>query len=346
MSSAEISFSTAELAEKLGGTLDGPGDVTISGIRGIGEASSSEITFVASSEYARQWPASKAGAVLVSEKVLRWLDKSDGRPAIVLTDSEIATIRILELFQRPPHLPSCGIHPTAVVDPSATIGGNVRVGPHVTIDRDVKIGDGVVLFSGVCLHAGVEVGADSVLNANVVIRDRCKIGARVLLHQNVSIGADGFGYRPDPKGGGLLKVLHIGDVVLEDDVEIGANSCVDRGKFGSTVIGRGTKIDNLCQIGHNCIVGRNCVMAAQVGLAGSTIVEDWVQLGGQSGVAGHVRIGKGARIGGGSAVFRDVEPGSKLLGSPAVDFSTYWRIWAAVKRLPDVLKKVPKEWME
>lgn len=340
MSSQQISFSTSELAEKLGGTLRGPGEVRISGINGIGQASASEVTFVASPEYAKKWPSSSAGAALVSEKALSWLDTSDGRPVIVLADSEVATITILDLFSRPPSLPAPGIHPSASIDSTAIIGKNVRIAAHVAIGPDTKVGDGVVLFSGVCLYGEVEVGDHSVLNANVVVRDRCKIGARVLLHQGVSIGADGFGYRADPKGGGLLKVPHIGNVVLEDDVEIGANSCVDRGKFGSTVIGRGTKIDNLCQIGHNCIVGRNCVMAAHVGLAGSTIVEDWVQIGGRTGVADHVRIGKGSRIGGGSGIFRDVPPGSKLIGYPANEFAHTMRIWAAEKQLPDLMKKL------
>ncbi len=187
------------------------------------------------------------------------------------------------------------------------------------------------------LYPGVEVGAGSVLHANVVVRERCRIGRGVIIHQNTSIGADGFGYRPDPKGGGLLKVPHIGNVVIEDQVEIGANSCVDRGKFGSTVIGAGTKIDNLCQIGHNVRIGRSCVVAAQTGLSGSVVVGDGVLIGGRGGASDHVSIGAGARLGGNSVAFKDVPPGATWVGFPADDANAVKRQWASLRKLPGLV---------
>jgi UDP-3-O-[3-hydroxymyristoyl] glucosamine N-acyltransferase len=249
-------------------------------------------------------------------------------------------IELLRAVEPPEPQPEPGVHSSAVVHPSAQIGARVRIGPHVTIDRDVRVGDDVVLHAGVRLYAEVVVGDGCVLHANTVVRHRCRLGQRVLLHQNVSIGADGFGYRP-PKGGkGFVKIPHIGNVVLEDDVEVGANACVDRAKFGTTLVGEGTKIDNLCHIGHNVRIGRHCSISGLTGVAGSTIIEDGVMIGGGASIRDHITIGAKARVGGASGVGADVPPGMTVTGYPADEVQAALRQWASVRKLPDVLRKL------
>ncbi len=197
-----------------------------------------------------------------------------------------------------------------------------------------------MLYGGVRIYAQSSIGDDSILHGNTVVRERCRLGRRVVTHQNVSIGADGFGYERAPDGSGLLHVPQIGDVEIGDDVEIGASTCIDRAKFGSTVIGAGTKIDNLVQIGHNCNIGRSCVIAGQTGLAGSVTVGDGVTIAGAVGVADHVTVGSGATVGAFSGVMRDVPPGQTCLGRPATEVRTALRQAAALRRLPELMREV------
>lgn len=321
----------------------GPDDVLIDGINGISGARSTEITFVSARKYVRELLASRAGAALVSADVAEALRGKDSRPLIVVPHPGVAQGRVLELFSAPEPLPDSGVHPSAFVHSTVELGGNVRIGPQVTIERGAKIGDGVVLFAGVRIYADVVIGARSVLHANVVVRHGCRLGARVLLHQGVAIGADGFGYVFDPGAGSIMKLPHIGDVVIEDDVELGANTCVDRGKFGSTIIRSGTKIDNLVQIGHNCIIGRGCMISAQTGIAGTTTIGDGVIVGGQVGIADHVNIGDGARLAAGTGVMRDVPPGVTFAGAPADDIKIIMRQWASLRQLPAVLTQLKRE---
>jgi len=341
MHMSQLTFTTQQLAQQLGGTLHGPGEVVITGVQSLVDAGPGDVSFIIDARYARAWSESKAGAVIVSDGLE--VDAADGRPRIVVPNAELATARVLELFQQPEWGPEPGVDPTARIHPTATLGQQVRIGAYVSVGPGCRIGNGVVLHDGVRLYANVTIGDGCVLHANTVIRDRCTLGRGVILHQNVSIGADGFGYRPAPNGAGLIKIPHIGTVIIEDGVEIGANSCVDRGKFGPTVIGAGTKIDNLCQIGHNCRIGRCCVIAGCTGLSGSVTVGDGVQMGGACGIADHVTIGSGARIGGFSMVIRDVMPGQTVLGHPAEDGRTALRQWACVRKLPGLLQQLSKE---
>jgi len=343
VSSARPSFSVSALAARLGATVRGSGDVTISGLNTPAEAAPGELTFLGNTAYARLWPQSRAAAAVVTTAVATELDPADPRPWLVVASTDLAMVQALELFQKPEILPEEGIHPMAWVHPAAVLGARVRIGPHVSVDCGARIGDDVVLQPGVRIHADVVVGEKSILHANVVVRHECVIGRRVIIHQNVSIGADGFGYRPAPDGRGLLKMPHIGNVVIEDDVEIGANSCVDRGKFGSTVIGAGTKIDNLCMIAHNVRIGRSCVLAGRTSISGSVTIGQGVQMAGGSGAADHITIGDGARIGAASIALRDVPAGATWLGFPAGEAGATKRQWAALKRLPELLRQLRNE---
>lgn len=339
--SAAYAITLAELSRRLGAELLGPGDACVRSINSLGEAGPMDVTFVASADYARALVNSAAAGAIISRA---FVDTAAGcgRPLLVVPDAEVASAAALAIFEPAPSLPDVGVHPTAWVHATVRMGAGVRIGPHVSIDRGCVLLDGVVLHAGVRLYADVTIGAASVLHSGTVVRERCCIGASVILHQNVSIGADGFGYRPAPGGRGLVKMPHIGNVVLEDDVEIGANSCVDRGKFGATRIGAGTKIDNLCQIGHNCRIGRSCVIAGLTGVSGSVTIGDGCRIGGQVGIADHVTIGAGASIGAMSGVMRDVPAGASQVGLPAEDAKTALRKEAALRKLPDLLKKLSR----
>jgi UDP-3-O-[3-hydroxymyristoyl] glucosamine N-acyltransferase len=232
------------------------------------------------------------------------------------------------------------VHPQAWIDPSATLGAGVTIGPGCYIGPRVVLGDRCLLHAGARVLDDCTLGEDCELYPGVVIRERCRLGRRVVLQPNAVIGADGFNYRPSPDGRRLIRLTHIGAVRIEDDVEIGAATCVDRGKFGDTVIGAGSKIDNLCQIAHNCVIGRMCVIAAHVGVAGSARVGDGVMIGGEAGIREHAVIGAGARIMACSAVMGDVPAGETWGGVPAAEARTAWRMHAALRQLPDLVKQL------
>lgn len=340
------------VAEWVGGTVVGDGDVRISSLESIEYAGPNQLTFVGSSRHARLWtemPMSEAGrgrlaaAALVSDGLLPRDVDSAGRSLLFVADADQAMIDLLERFAPPPHVPPPGIHPSAVVSPSAMLGRDVRIGAHVSIDDGCSLGDDVVLHAGVRLYPQVRIGDGSTLHANCVVRERCTLGRRVVLHPGVMIGADGFGYRPAPGGAGLRKVPQIGTVEIHDDVEIGSGSCVDRAKFGATVVGAGTKIDNLVQIAHNCRIGRSCVIAGCVGLAGSVTIGDGAQIGGGASIADHRTIGRRARIGAMSGVIADVADGATMLGIPAQDSMVALRQSAALRKLPEFMRRFGRD---
>lgn len=326
-------ISISELAQRLGLPCRGDGSVSVAGIATLRDATERDLSFVVDRTYAEDWRRSPAAAAVVGPD----FEPVDDRPLLVAPDVELATAELLAIFA--PQVPGVpvGVDPSASVDGSAELGAGVAIGPQVTIAPGCRIGDGVVIHPGVHLYPGVEIGAGSVLHAGVVIRERCRIGRGVILHANVSIGADGFGYRPAPDGRGLVKMPHIGDVIIEDGVEIGANSCVDRAKTGSTLIGAGSKIDNLCQVAHNCRLGRCVVIAAGADIGGSVEIGDGALLGGGAAVKDHIRIGPGARIGGRSNVTRHVPAGEDWIGWPAGPAKSVLREWAAIRRLPGLI---------
>jgi UDP-3-O-[3-hydroxymyristoyl] glucosamine N-acyltransferase len=340
MSAPQRQHTVAELARLIRGTVRGSGDVVITGFNLVGDAGPSDLTFVGEGRYVKQWKKSRAAAAVITEKLLPQFDAADPRPLIAVPDADWGMIELLRAIEPPEPQPDAGVHPSAVVHPTAQLGARVRVGPHVTIDRGARVGDDVVLHPGVRLYADVVIGDGCVLHANTVIRHRCTLGRRVILHQNVSIGADGFGYRAARGGLGFAKIPHIGNVELEDDVEIGANACVDRAKFGTTLVGEGTKIDNLCHIGHNVRIGKHCSISGLTGVAGSTIIEDGVMIGGGASIRDHITVGAKARIGGGSGVAADVPAGMTVTGYPADEVQATLRQWASVRKLPEVLRKL------
>ena len=334
-------LTTQQIAELTGGELIGPPNVHIVSMQRIDAAQPDQLTFVSHERYAARWPGSRAGAALVARSLE--LEPSNGRAIIRVADVDIAVARVLEALAPPPVRPELGVHASAVIEPTARVDADARIGPQCYVGRSVRIGRGAVLHAGVHVLDESTIGAESVLWSGVVVRERCVIGSRCIVHPNVTIGADGFGYRPAPGGGGLLKVPQIGNVVIGDDVEIGAGTCIDRAKFGSTEIGSGTKIDNLCQIAHNCRVGRDVIIAGRAGLAGSVVVGDGVILGGGVGLRDHITIGPGARILGYAAVMNDVPAGETWGGYPAKEAKMAAREYAALRRLPELLKRSKAE---
>ncbi len=329
MSGTMKSFTLAELAKEVGGVVRGDASVRVAGVRGIDEAGADDITWIAHEKYAARLRACRAGAVVV--------DRHFGdtpMPAILCDDPAFAMTKVLAKFAPPVPQPAVGVHPSAVVAASARLGRDVRIGPCAVVGEGARIGDRTVLYAHTYVGDETELGSDCVLWPGAVVRERCRLGRRVILHPNVTIGADGFGYHF--RDGAHHKIPQIGTVEIGDDVEIGSGSCIDRAKFGTTRIGAGTKIDNLCQIAHNVELGPGCVIVAQCGIAGSTRLGRLVVLGGQVGVRDHIALGDGVRAAACSCISKDFPPGSVVNGIPAVDNQQYLREQGQVRRLPEM----------
>ncbi|MGE3106787.1 MAG: UDP-3-O-(3-hydroxymyristoyl)glucosamine N-acyltransferase [Phycisphaerales bacterium] len=333
---------TGSIAAALHAELIGPSTIAITGIDGIDTAGPGVLTFIRSRKFAMRWASSAAPAAIVT----RGIDVPGHNPAartlLVVDDADVAAIAMLRLFAPPAPRYLPGIHPTALVDPSATLGQGVHIGPGCVVGPDCTIGDGSVLVANVHLGAEAVIGPLTTLHPGVVILDRCEIGTGCILWPSVVIGADGFGYIPAPDKRGLLKIPHIGNVVIEDGVEIGAGSCIDRGKFGTTRIGMGTKIDNLVQIGHNAQIGRCCIICGMTGVAGSVIMEDGVTVAGHVGIADGLRVGRGAKIAAKAGVLTDVPAGETWFGTPAGPHKDQMRSFAALRKLSDHLRKLKR----
>ena len=320
-----------ELAETLGATLDGDGSIEICGIAGIEEAGPGQVTFVANKKYAALAKTTRASAVLVEP----------GFPAIAtatlrLADPYLAYAEAIELFyQAPQYLP--GIHPTAVIADTATVGAGSYVGPYVVIGEQAMIGEGAQLHPHVVIYPHVVAGRGFIAHAHAVVREHCRLGDNVTLQNGAVIGGDGFGFAP-LAGGGWHKIVQSGPAVLEDDVEVQANACVDRASIGETRVKKGAKIDNLVQVGHGSVVGENTLLCAQVGLAGSTTIGKDVILAGQVGVAGHCTIGDGTVATAQSGIPNDVPAGKIVSGYPAIDNRQWLRSVALFNRLPELLR--------
>ncbi|OFW16085.1 MAG: UDP-3-O-(3-hydroxymyristoyl)glucosamine N-acyltransferase [Acidobacteria bacterium RIFCSPLOWO2_12_FULL_67_14] len=322
-----------DLAERLGCRLEGGGDVEIVRVAGIEHAQPGDLTFLANPRYESVLAATRASAVLLR-------DDAPAAPCAMLRtpDPYLAFARAVGLFA-PDWRPAPGVHPMAAVAADARIGRNVSIGAFVSVGEGAAIGDNTVVFPNVTIGPGVRIGDDCVIHSNVALRERVTIGSRVILQNGVVVGGDGYGFvrRGD---GTHEKIPQIASVVIEDDVELGANTTVDRPAVGETRIRSGTKIDNLVQIGHGVSVGRNVLMAAQVGIAGSTAVDDDVIFGGQVGVGGHLTIGRGSVAVGQSGVTNSLTPGAMVAGYPAID-SREWRKASVIfGRLPELKRRI------
>jgi len=323
-----------EIADKLGASLDPPDqDLEINGVAPIESATAGQISFIANPKYAPLAKTTGASALIVDEKF-----PATAKPLLRTKNPQFAYARAVELFYRPPKYPS-GIHPTAVVDPSARIGPNSSIGAYAVIGADVEIGEDCTLQPHVVIYRGVKIGKNFFAHANVSIRENCLIGNNVLLHNGVVIGSDGFGFAKNDRGE-WHKIPQTGKVVIEDDVEIQANCCIDRASLGETRIGRNTKIDNLTHVAHNCIVEENSMLCAQVGLAGSTEIGKNVILAGQVGVAGHCKIGDNVVVTAQSGTHGDIPAGSMVSGSPAFDHKQWLRSVTAFVRLPELARAI------
>ncbi|MFQ6047914.1 MAG: UDP-3-O-(3-hydroxymyristoyl)glucosamine N-acyltransferase [Phycisphaerae bacterium] len=329
----EQSLTLQQIAELVGGRLEGDPAKRICGVAGLEEAGPAQITWIVDQRYLPQLAASRAGAVIAPEHLA-----PPGMPAVLVAQPSLALLKLLERFAPPTPRPPAGLDPTARVHPSSRLGQDVAVGANVVLGPDSAIGDRTVLHPNVVIGAGAQIGADCVLWPNVVVREGCQIGDRVILHCNVVIGSDGYGY--ELIDGRHCKIPQIGTVRIEDDVEIGAASCVDRGRIGQTVIGAGTKIDNLVQVAHNVHIGRHCIIVAQAGIAGSTRLGDYVMLGGKVGVRDHVQLGDGVRAAACCCISKDVPAGTAVNGIPAVENRQYLREQALVRRLPAIAEQL------
>ncbi len=325
------SFTVEEISTLINGELVGKTTQRITGPEQIEKAEKQHITFIGNKKYARLWEKSKASAAIVNEKLD--IELGDKRAFIKVKNADLAMALLLEAFEPdPPHF-EVDIHPTSVINKTSIIGEGCKIGAGCYIGKNVTLGDNVVLYPNVTILDETNVGNHTVIWPGTVIRERSEIGNHCIFHNNVSIGADGFGYRPSEDGNGLVKIKHIGNVVIGNDVEIGANSCVDRGKFSSTILGDGCKIDNLVQIGHNSVLGRFCIMAGNSGLAGSVTLGDGVMIGGNASIKDHLTIHSGAVVGAGSGVMNDVEAGKTVLGYPATDAREMLKQWVVLRKL-------------
>ncbi|MFZ0686303.1 MAG: UDP-3-O-(3-hydroxymyristoyl)glucosamine N-acyltransferase [Terriglobales bacterium] len=326
----------SDIAQALNARLENAApDTEITGVSGIEQAAPGQLTFVSNPKYNGAAKTTKASAVIVSENF-----PALGTGMLRSSNPYLAWAKAIELFYRPPAY-APGIHPTAVVHPKAKLGKNAHLAPYVVIDEDVVIGDNAVLLSHAVIYRGAMIGNNFFAHAHAVVREFCHLGDNVLLQNGVVVGSDGFGFAKDDQSH-WHKIVQSGNVVIGNDAELQANTCIDRASIGETRIGRGAKIDNLVHIGHSCNIGHDTLLCAQVGLAGTTDVGNNAILAGQVGVSGHVRIGDGAIAIAQSGIPHDVPDGAMVSGAPAIDHRLWLKCCAAYAKLPEIAKAVRK----
>ncbi len=326
--------SLEEIAGAAGAAIEGSPRPSITGVSGLEDAGPGDLSFLAHPRYAPLLAATRASAVLLAPGVAA----PPGLGVLRAADPYAAMVRVLPLFDVPRSVPEVGVHASAVVGPGVTLGEGARVGPGAVLEQDAAVGARSVVGPGVVIGRGARVGEDCNLYARTVIGHGCILGDRVVVQPGAVIGGDGFGYAF--AGGEFHKVPQVGIVVVEDDVEIGANACIDRATIGSTRIGRGSKIDNLVQVAHNVALGEGCALAAQSGIAGSARLGRGVRLGGQAGVGGHLRIGDGATVGAQGGVIGNVAAGEIVSGYPARSHRKMLRVHACVMQLPEIVRRL------
>ncbi len=322
-----------EIAELIGGEVVGDGDIVITGVSGIKEAAEGDIAFLANPKYQPLLESTKAAAVITSRDILK-----APKPIIRIENPSLAFAKVVELAMPERNRHPRGIHPTAVIGRNVTLGKDIGIGAYVVIDDGASIGDRTVVYPGCYIGRDSRVGCDTLIYANVSVREEIIIGDRVIIHSGTVIGSDGFGFATID--GVHHKIPQVGTVVVEDDVEIGANVTIDRARFDKTVIGKGTKIDNLVQIAHNVEVGENSIIVAQVGISGSTVIGRNVTLAGQVGIVGHITIGDRAIVAAQSGVSKSVPADTMVWGYPAKPMAGALRVNACVQNLPRLFKTI------
>lgn len=329
-----LAYRAEEVAQILGGRVEGDGSVVVHGFGKIEEAVAGELTFLANRKYEQYLYTTGASVVLVN---------ADFEPTgnvsatlIRVPDAYAALAQLMQLVEAQFNIRPTGIHPRAVVAEDVLVEGVAYIGSGVVIEEGVTLGKDCYIYPNVYIGRNSTIGANTIIYPNVTIYHRCEVGARCILHAGCVIGADGFGFAPQLDG--YHKIPQLGGVILEDDVEIGANACIDRAVMGYTRVGKGAKIDNLVQIGHNCQIGDHTVMAAQGGIAGSSKIGSWCQTGGQVGIAGHLEIGDRVQLGGQTGVLGNIKSDQVMLGSPAMDARAAMRIYATLGKLPEMYR--------
>lgn len=308
------SYTAKEIAEMLKGTLKGDDSRTISGVSSLKDANASQVSFLGNKKYHHQLAPSHAGVVLLSKDVENE-ELPDDKTYIVCDNVDLAFSQVIGLFAPPAIEYPRNIHPTAAVDPEAAIGKNVHIGANAVIEKGAVIGDDTCICAGSYIGHDVKIGCGTLIYPNVSILARCKVGSKCILHSGCVIGADGFGFMPGPQG--IIKIPQTGIVQIDDDVEIGANTTVDRARFGTTWIKSNVKIDNQVMIAHNVVIGESSLIIAQAGIAGSSEIGRGVIIAAQAGINGHIHIGDGSKVAGTSGVVKSLDPGSIAVGTPA-----------------------------
>lgn len=321
-----------ELAEYLGGIVLGDETCRVNGLAPLEDAGADKVSFLANPKYASKVAETGAGAVLMAPG-----SENYGRNVIEVANPYLAFAKLLTLFYVQPHTPR-GVMPGASIGNGVSLGEGLSIYPGATVGDNVSVGDRCVIHSGAVIYAGVTLGSDTTIHANAVIRERCRIGNRCVVQPGAVVGSDGFGYAPD--GSSYYPIPQVGIVVLEDDVEIGANTCIDRAALEVTLIRRGTKLDNLVQVAHNCQIGEDCMIVSQVGISGSTKIGNHVTLAGQVGVVGHLSIGDNVIVGAQSGVTGSLPANSGFTGTPALPHKNWLKSMAVVANLPDLKKTV------
>jgi len=318
-----------EFAARLDCTLEGAGDVEITGVAGMDDASPTEVTFLSNPKYHRKLRTTRAAAIIVAPDV-----KVEGRTLLRSDNPYLAFAKALEIFH-PPYRPPAGVHPTAVIAPDVKLGRHPSIGPYVVIEEGVEIGDECVLKSFVVIYRGAKIGDRFFAHSHAVVREGVRVGNDVVLQNGAVVGGDGYGFAKQADGS-YYKIVQTGTLVIEDNVEVQANACVDRASVGESRLRRGVKVDNLVQVGHGCDIGENTLLCGQVGLAGSCKVGKNVVLAGQVGVAGHLTIGDNVIATAQSGIPNDVEASKVISGYPAIDNSLWLKCAAAYTRLPEM----------
>lgn len=333
--SSKYSLTIAELAERIGGKVDGDGSLMIQSAAPIETAAEGDITFIANQKYLKHLSTTKASAIILDSDT-----PSDGLTTIRHSNPYLAFAYTIDiLFPELPEVPQ-GVAESSIIDANSSIDSSSRIGPLCHISSGAVIGKESRLVSSVFVGRNVTIGDNCIIYPGVRIMDDTTIGSHVIIHSSTVLGSDGFGFAESETG--LKKIKQIGWVEIGDDVEIGSNCSVDRGALGPTVIGMGTKIDNLVQIGHNVQIGRHSIIVAQVGISGSTKIGNGVVIAGQVGVIGHIEVGDGVQVGAQSGIAKSVPPGKKIFGTPAKDIMHAKRIQGAMNRLPELFKRVKK----